>query len=100
MYYSLDRLVIIIIEGYMKNNTWQLQDAKSKFSMVVENAIKNEPQFVTKHGNNAVVIISFEDYQKIIKPETDLVTFLRNSPLMGEELDLSRNKDFPREIEL
>ena len=34
----------------MKDNTWQLQDAKSKFSQLVENAMSSEPQFVTKHG--------------------------------------------------
>lgn len=83
----------------MKNNTWQLQDAKSKFSQLVEKAMLNEPQFVTKHGNNAVVILSFEAYRKITKPKTDLVAFLRNSPLMGAELDISRNGDLPREIE-
>lgn len=84
----------------MTNNTWQLQDAKSKFSMLVEKAMHNEPQFVTRHGNNAVVIISFEDYKKITKPETDLVTFLRTSPLMESGLEISRDRDFPREIEL
>lgn len=84
----------------MKNNTWQFQDAKSKFSQLVENAMLNEPQFVTKHGNNAVVILSFENYKKITKPQTDLVTFLRNSPLMESALDISRNRDLPREIEL
>ncbi len=84
----------------MKNNTWQLQDAKSKFSQLVDSAMHSEPQFVTKHGNNAVVILSFEDYQKIIKPPTDLVTFLRSSPLMEVELDISRNSDLPRKIEL
>ncbi|MDA3938439.1 MAG: type II toxin-antitoxin system Phd/YefM family antitoxin [Spirochaetia bacterium] len=82
------------------SNTWQLQDAKSKFSMLVENAIHHEPQFVTRHGNNAVVIVSFEDYKKITKPETDLVSFLGNSPLAGVDMDISRNKDLPREIEL
>lgn len=84
----------------MKNNIWQLQDAKSKFSQLVENAMHNKPQIVTKHGTNAVVIISFEEYKKITKPKTDLVTFLRNSPLMGVELDITRNKELPREIEL
>ena len=84
----------------MKDNMWQLQDAKSKFSQLVEKAIHHEPQFVTKHGNNAVVILSFDDYKKITKSETDLVTFLRNSPLMGEELDVSRNKGLPRDVEL
>ncbi len=84
----------------MNKNIWQLQDAKSKFSQLVENAMRNEPQFVTKHGNNAVVILSFEDYKKITKPQTDLVTFLRSSPLVDVELDSSRNKDLPRDIDL
>jgi len=85
----------------MKNDTWQLQDAKSKFSQVVYNAMHNKPQFVTKHGNNAVVVLSFEEYKKIIKPKTDLVTFLRNSPLSEIDLDISRDKtDFPRDVEL
>ena len=84
----------------MKNNTWQLQDAKSKFSQLVENAMLSNPQFVTKHGNNAVVILSFEDYKKITKPKTDLVAFLRGSPLKEIELDISRNGELPRDIEL
>ena len=37
----------------MNSNIWQLQDAKSKFSQLVENAMHNKPQFVTKHGNNS-----------------------------------------------
>ena len=80
-------------------NTWQLQDAKSKFSQLVENAMVDQPQFVTKHGHNAVVVLSFEDYKKITKPSTDLVTFFKSSPLMEAELELSRNRDLPREIE-
>lgn len=84
----------------MKKNTWQIQEAKSKFSQLVESAMHSEPQFVTKHGNNAVVVLSYEDYKKIIKPKSDLVTFLRNSPLMDTELDISRNKDYPRDIEI
>ncbi len=82
----------------MKNNKWQLQDAKSKFSLLVENAMHNGPQIVTKHGKSAVVIISYNEYKRSIKPETDLVTFLQNSPLREADLDISRNKDAPREI--
>jgi len=84
----------------LKINTWQLQDAKSKFSMLVEKALHHEPQFVTRHGSDAVVIVSFDDYKKITKPKTDLVTFLQNSPLAGIDLDISRSKDFSREINL
>lgn len=84
----------------MKDNTWQLQEAKSKFSQLVENAIHKEPQIVTKHGNKAVVVLSFEEYTKITKPETDLVTFLRNSPFAEIGLEIIRSKDLPREIDL
>jgi prevent-host-death family protein len=84
----------------MKINTWQLQDAKSKFSNLVEKALHDGPQFVTKHGNNAVVILSFKEYQEITRPKSDLVAFLRSSPLANIELDISRDKNPPREIEL
>jgi len=81
-------------------NIWQLQDAKSKFSQLVENAMTDQPQIVTKHGNNAVVVLSFEEYEKMIKPKTSLVSFLRSSPLMDIELDTQRSKDLPRDMEL
>jgi antitoxin Phd len=84
----------------MKINTWQLQEAKSKFSHLVEKALHNGPQFVTKHGNNAVVVLSFKEYQEITRPKSDLVTFLRSSPLVTIELDISRDKNPPRDIEL
>jgi len=67
---------------------------------LVERAISNEPQFVTKYGKNAVVILSFDDFKKITKPKTDLVSFLKNSPLAEIEFDISRSKDIPRELDL
>ncbi len=84
----------------MINNIWQLQEAKSKFSNLVEKALHQGPQFVTKHGNNAVVILSFKEYQEITRPKSDLVAFLRNSPLVNIELDITRDKSPPRDIEL
>lgn len=84
----------------MKSDTWQLQEAKSKFSQLVDSAMHDQPQFVTKHGNNAVVVLSFQDYKKMIKPKTDLVSFFKNSPLAEDELEISRNKDLPRNFEL
>lgn len=83
-------------------NRWQLQEAKSKFSHVVEKACSEGPQFVTRHGDDAVVIIAYDDYQRLTKPETSLVDFLRDSPFadMAEREVFTRNKDLPRDIEL
>jgi hypothetical protein len=47
-----------------------------------------------------VVILSFKEYQEITKPNSDLVAFLRSSPLVNSELDISRDKNPPRDCEL
>jgi len=82
------------------NNSWQLQEAKSKFSQLVDKAMKHEPQIITKHGDEAVVILSIEDYQKMIAPDMNLLDFFDQSPLKGLELKIDREKDMPRDIEL
>ena len=84
----------------MTGNIWQLQDAKNKFSNLVNSARENGPQIVTKHGREAVVVLTFEDYQKLAKPKTDLVMFFQNSPLAKTGMKISRNKDFPRDVEI
>ena len=84
----------------MIENHWQLQDAKNKFSNLVEKAQHNGPQVVTKHGKDAVVVLSIEEYKKLVKPKTNLVKFFQSSPLVKEDIDLSRSKEIPRNIEL
>ncbi len=78
---------------------WQLQDAKNRFSELVEKAISLGPQTVTKRGVEAVVVVSVDEYKKLTKPKSSLVDFFKNSPLHDIELDLERDKDLPREVE-
>ena len=82
------------------SHTWQLQEAKNKFSNLVERAQQEEPQIVTTHGKWAVVVLSVDDYKKITKPKESLVVFLQKSPLGDLELDLSRDKNAPRDVAL
>lgn len=84
----------------MEKNMWSLQDAKSRFSEVVREAIFHGPQKVTRHGEEAVIILSLKDYKKLVKPKQDIVDFFRKSPLHGIKIDLERKKDFSRNIEL
>ncbi len=79
---------------------WQLQDAKNRFSEVVDSAVRNGPQVVTKRGVDTVVILSVKEYQNLTRPKSSLVDFFRKSPLKGAGLDLERNKDLAREVEL
>ena len=44
---------------------WTLQDAKNKFSAVVQAALAGEPQRVTRRGKPAVVIIDVDEYERL-----------------------------------
>jgi prevent-host-death family protein len=84
----------------MVSNNWQLQDAKNRFSELVRRAHQDGPQTVTKHGNVSVVVLSFEDYKALNKPNTTLVDFFQSSPASGADLDLGRDKSFSRDVAL
>ena len=82
------------------NNIWQLQEAKSKFSELVEQALANGVQIVTRRGQKTVVVLPFEEYQRLAKPSDSLAQFLMSSPLPGSELTIERDKRSPRNIEI
>ena len=79
--------------------TWKLQDAKAKFSKIVEDALKIGPQFVTRRGQNAVVVVSVEEYEELISNKPSFKEFLLICPKMANDFELERQKDFPRNIE-
>jgi antitoxin Phd len=81
-------------------NVWQLQEAKNKFSSLVDKAQREGPQIVTKHGKESVVVLSVRDYQQMRKPKTSLVKFFKNSPLVGISIKIQRDKSFSRDIDL
>jgi prevent-host-death family protein len=71
------------------DKTWQLQDAKSRFSEVVERASQGEVQIVTKHGQNTVAIISYQEYASWRADHTTLLEALRPNSEPLEYCDLS-----------
>jgi antitoxin Phd len=75
---------------------WQLQEAKNKFSEVVEEALSRGPQLITKRGIEAVIVLSYEEYRKLIMSQQKLSTFFRESPLAEVELDLQRDRSLVR----
>ena len=48
----------------MGRQTWSVQDAKNRFSEVVE-AARRTPQTVTKHGKPAVVMVDVAEYERL-----------------------------------
>jgi antitoxin Phd len=82
---------------------WQVQTAKARFSEVFRRARLEGPQLITRQGKEGVVMIAGEQYDELVgrshQPK-NLVEFFRESPLVGVELDLERQKDEGREVNL
>jgi PHD/YefM family antitoxin component YafN of YafNO toxin-antitoxin module len=45
--------------------TWKLQVAKAPFSKVVGDALRHGPQYVTRCGEKAVVVLSTQAYEEL-----------------------------------
>ena len=71
--------------------TWQLQEAKNKFSEVVEEALKHGPQVITRRGVETAIVLSYAEYRKLALNQKKLSDFFRESPLAEVDLDLSRD---------
>lgn len=83
--------------------TWQLQNAKARFSELFRRARAEGPQYVTRAGKETVVVVPAEQFAELVarkRQPRSLVEFFRNSPLRGTELNLERDRDTGRDIDL
>ncbi len=81
---------------------WQVQAAKQRFSELVQRALDEGPQLVTRHGKAAVVVIAADVYRKLAQTGSgpDFKSFLETAPdLSVLELDTIR-RDMPRDVDL
>ncbi|TFH35992.1 MAG: type II toxin-antitoxin system Phd/YefM family antitoxin [Anaerolineales bacterium] len=82
------------------SDVWQLQEAKNKFSEVVNKALSRGPQYITRRGEQVVVILSASEFQQLQKSKPTLSEFFRRSPFVGIDLDLERDQSYPRDVDL
>jgi prevent-host-death family protein len=79
--------------------TWQVQTAKQRFSELVERAVNEGPQIVTKHGREAVVVLDIREYRRLLGVPVDFKEFLMSMPPI-DDLEIERSKDVGRDIDL
>ncbi len=79
--------------------TWQLQQAKSRFSEIVDLTLREGPQLVTRRGEDAVVILSAHDYRLLSGQIPRLMDCLLHAP-RGEPLGLDRSREAVRDLVL
>jgi prevent-host-death family protein len=65
---------------------WPLQDAKNRFSEVVQRARREGPQTVTLRGERAAIVLSASDYDALTANRPSLVDDLLAGPAWDDEL--------------
>ena len=84
----------------MDAQVWTVAEAKAKFSEMIERAMSEGPQTITRKGRTAAVVVGAEEWQRKTKRVGNLAEFFAASPLRGSGLKLRRLKDRDRKISL
>lgn len=78
---------------------WMLAEAKNKLSEVVNLALTQGPQRVTRRGQS-VVILDEKEYQRLKGKKPSFKEFLIQQGPSFEDLDLTRDQSPSREFKL
>jgi prevent-host-death family protein len=79
--------------------SWQVQEAKQRFSELIRAARADGPQVVTRHGEEVAVVVDIADYHRLKGGEPEFKDYLRSGHAFAD-LDLSRPAERPRSIDL
>lgn len=77
---------------------WKLADAKNKFSKVVDMALEEGPQKVTRR-TETVVVVALRDFERLTGKKPGFKEFLMNAPSL-KALDLKRDRSVARDVRL
>ena len=80
--------------------SWKVAEAKARFSELIEKALREGAQEITRHGKRTVVVVAAEEWDRKARRQGSLIEFLDASPLRGSDLEIERLRDRPRDVEL
>ena len=81
------------------SKTWQVQDAKARFSEFLEASLAEGPQIVTKRGVEAAVLVSINQWRRIEQmSRPDLKELLLAPEARTDTLTLPREKHRHRSL--
>ena len=78
---------------------WQVQEAKTRLSEVIEEAQNKGPQIITKHGTERAVVLSIADFRALTAHKPGLKEYLLGGPKV-DEFEIEPDSDTGREIAL
>jgi antitoxin Phd len=77
---------------------WTLQDAKNRFSSVVDAALAGVPQKVTRRGKPAVVVVSDAEFTELLKAARQARPSFAEHLLLYPASEIDRSDVKPRDV--
>jgi prevent-host-death family protein len=82
------------------NHTWAVAKAKASLSAVIDRALSEGPQTITRSGRKTVIVVAAEEWERKTKRKGNLAEFLAASPLRGSRIRIKRSSDRSRRFTL
>jgi len=83
-----------------RSESWSIAGAKARLSEVIDHALSDGPQPITRNGHWVAVVVSADEWQRKTSRKGNLADFFAASPLRNSGLRIERVKDKPRGIHL
>jgi len=89
--------------------SWQVQEAKQRFSEVLRAVANDGPQTITRHGEEVAVVIDMAEYRRLTGPKKNFAQQLAAFPKLVtrsaepdvfDEIEAERKNEYPRDIDL
>jgi prevent-host-death family protein len=91
---------VVAVSEAAHDLVWSVADAKARFSELLDHAINDGPQAITRRGRQIAVVVSIEEWHNKSMRAGSLAEFLATSPLRDSELDVERVDATPRDLAL
>ena len=79
---------------------WTVASAKAHLSELIERALSEGPQTITRRGRAAVVVVATQAWERRNRRAGSPTDFFARSPLAGSGLVIERVRDAPRDLAL
>lgn len=82
------------------NRAWSVAEAKARLSELLDHAISDGPQAISRRGREIAVVVSIEEWHRKTVRSGSLAEFFAASPLRDSDLDIERVSEPPRNVAL
>jgi prevent-host-death family protein len=81
---------VVAVTDMAHEDSWSVAEAKARLSELLDHALNDGPQAITRRGREIAVVVSTEEWHRKTSRSGSLAEFLAASPLRGSDIDIER----------